>query len=61
MRVEQSGTGGFACVREFLRSGLPEQSVTLRAPERCDANDYDCPKEPQTVRLIRHVAPNGAV
>ncbi|MGS0756929.1 hypothetical protein ACVBEH_21265 [Roseateles sp. GG27B] len=32
MRVEQSGTGGFACVREFLRSGLPEQSVTLRAP-----------------------------
>ncbi|MGS0756930.1 transposase [Roseateles sp. GG27B] len=31
------------------------------SPERCDANDYDCPKEPQTVRLIRHVAPNGAV
>ena len=48
-------------MREFLRSGLAEQTVTLRAPDRCDADDYDCPGEPQTVRLIRHVAPNGAV
>ena len=61
MRVEQSGTGGFSCVREFLRSGRAEQTVTLRAPDRCDADDYDCPGEPQTVRLIRCVAPNGAV
>ena len=61
MRVEQSGTGGLSCVREFLRSGLAEQTVTLRAPDRCDADDCDCPGEPQTVRLIRHVAPNGAV
>ena len=61
MRVEQSGSGGFACVREFLRSGLAEQIVTLSAPDRCDADDDDCPGEPQPVRLIRHVALNGAV
>ena len=61
MRVEQSGTGGFACVRAFLRSGLAEQIVTLKAPDRCDADDYNCPSEPQTVRLVRHVAPNGGV
>ena len=61
MRVEQSGTGGFACVRTFLRSGLAEQIVRLRAPDGRDADDYDCPREPQTVRLVRHVAPNGAL
>ena len=59
MRVEKSGAAGFACVREFLRSGLAEQIVTLRAPVRRDALDFGCSSEPQTVRLVRHVAPNG--
>ncbi|WP_246258109.1 hypothetical protein [Pararobbsia alpina] len=36
MRVEQSGNGGFACVRQFLRSGLDEQIVTPRAPDHRD-------------------------
>jgi hypothetical protein len=44
-----------------LRSGLDEQTVTLRAPDRRDAIDYECPAEPQTVRLIRHIAPNAKV
>ena len=61
MRVEKAGDGGFACVRDFLRSGLVEQVVTLRAPDRRDADDYECPREPQQVRLVRHVAPNGNV
>jgi hypothetical protein len=61
MRVEQSGPGGFACVRAFLRSGLAEQAVALKTLDRCDAGDSDYPVEPQTVRLIRHVASNGAV
>ncbi|MDB5908640.1 MAG: transposase [Massilia sp.] len=59
MRVEKSGDAGFACVRDFLRSGLAKQVVLLRAPDRRDADDYECPREPQKVRLIRHVAPNG--
>lgn len=61
MRVEKAGEGGFACVRAFLRSSLDEQIVTLNAPERRDADDYECPREPQQVRLVRHVAPNGNV
>jgi hypothetical protein len=61
MRVEKAGDGGFACVRDFLRSGLVEQVVMLRAPDRRDADDYECPREPQQVRLVRHVAPNGKV
>lgn len=61
MRVETSGEFGFACVRQFLRSGLAEQVVTLAAPERQDAADYECPIEPQIVRLVRHVAPNGKI
>jgi hypothetical protein len=61
MRVEKSGNSGFACVRNFLRSGLDEQTVTLRAPDRRDATDYGCPAEPQTARLIRRIAPNARV
>lgn len=59
MRVEKSGSGGFTCVREFLRSGLAEKVVTLRAADSRDVRDFDCPTEPQTVRLVRHMAPNG--
>ena len=59
MRVEKSGTAGFTCVREFLRSGLAEQVVTLRAAVQRDVIDFGCPSGPQTVRLVRHVAPNG--
>ncbi|MBG6073671.1 MULTISPECIES: IS4 family transposase [unclassified Polaromonas] len=61
MRVEKSGSGNFACVRDFLRSGLTEKNVMLRAPNKRDCEDYECPREPQTVRLVRHIAPNGAV
>ena len=61
MRVEKSGNSGFACVRDFLRSGLSEQVVTLRAVDRRDAIDFECPSAPQTVRLVRHIAPNGQV
>jgi len=59
MRVEKSGTAGFVCVREFLRSGLAEQIVTLREPVRRDVLDFGCSSKPQIVRLVRHVAPNG--
>lgn len=58
MRVDNSG---YTCVRDFLRSGLAEQVVTLRAPNQSDARDYECPRAPQTVRLVCHVAPNGNV
>jgi hypothetical protein len=61
MRVEKSGDNGFACVRDFLRSGLTEQVVTLRAPDRCDVADFGCPAAPQTVRLVRHQTPSGRV
>ena len=59
VRVEKSGNTGFACARDFLRSPALEQIVTLRGADACDVRDFACPGEPQTVRLIRHVAPNG--
>ncbi|UTW12011.1 transposase [Marinobacterium rhizophilum] len=61
MRVEKRGDNGFACVCDFLRSGLPEQVVTLRAPDRCDVADFGCPVTPKTVRLVRHQTPGGGV
>ncbi|MDP3708106.1 MAG: transposase, partial [Polaromonas sp.] len=61
MRVDRSANSGFTCVRDFLRSGLLEQVVTLRAADRRDVLDFGCPAETQTVRLVRHIAPNGQV
>ena len=61
MRVEKAGNSGFACVRDFLRSGLLEQVVTLAAADPRDVLDFECPSAPQTVRLVRHIAPNGQV
>jgi hypothetical protein len=61
MRVEKAGNAGFACVRDFLRSGEDDRIVTLAAPDRRDATDYECPATAQTVRLIRHVSSTGKV
>ena len=61
MRVEKAGNTGFACVRDFMRSGCAEQIVTLPAPDQRDVSDYECLATPQTVRLIRHVASTGKV
>ena len=61
MRVEKSGNTGFACVREFLRSSLTEKIVALPVPNKRDANDDGCTRVAQSVRLVRHIAPNGAV
>ncbi len=57
MRVDS--TKGFTCVRKFMRSGALEQVVSLPAPDRQDALDYECPRKPQRVRLIRNVSPSG--
>ena len=61
MRVEKSGNYGFVAVRNFLRSGLKEQIITLSAPNQQDALDFGCSKQPQTVRLVRHISSNGQV
>lgn len=50
---------GFACVREFMRSGEIERIVMLPAPDKRDALAYECPRKPQRVRLVRNVSPNG--
>lgn len=52
---------GFAAVKRFLRSGLPEAVVTLRAPDKRDCVDYECAPIPTQVRLVRVVTPNGRV
>ena len=47
MRADKSGNSGFTCVRDFLRSGLAEQIVTLRAAFR------------RVVRRLLQAAPNA--
>lgn len=58
MRVEACGWG---CVKTFLRSGLPEQQVMLKAPTRGQCAIYEIERRPSSVRLIRDVTPNGRV
>ena len=57
MRVDNDS--GFACVRDFMRSSANERIVMLRAPDKQDAIDYECPRKSQRVRLVRNVAPTG--
>ena len=57
MRVDNAS--GFACVRAFMGSKALEQVVMLPAPNKRDARDYECPRKPQRVRLIRNVSPSG--
>ena len=57
MRVDNSS--GFTCVRAFMRSDALEQVVMLPAPNKRDALDYECPRKPQRVRLVRNVSPSG--
>jgi hypothetical protein len=59
MRVEKSGNSGLTCVRDFLRSGLSEQVVTLRAADRRDVLDFECPGEPQPGARLGLVATGG--
>nr|WP_308605778.1 transposase [Massilia sp. DJPM01] len=57
MRVDNAS--GFTCVRTFMHSKALEQVVTLPAPNKPDALDYECPRKPQRVRLVRNVSPSG--
>lgn len=58
MRADDSG---FTAVKAFLRSGLPEAVVALRAPDERDCVEYECAPIPTQVRLVRVVTPNGRV
>lgn len=49
----------FKAVRQFRQSGQQEAIVTLKAPNRQDAEDYGCQRTPTQVRLIRLDRPNG--
>ena len=48
MRVEKSANAGFACVRDFQRSALLEQVLTLSAADGRDVQDVGRPSEAQT-------------
>lgn len=59
MRVDRSKD--WVCVRQFLRSGLDERIVELRAPSAIDAQTYEIQRLLTRVRLIRNVTPTGSI
>ena len=52
---------GWPAVRTFIRSGQAEATVSLNRPSAQDAADWGCQRSAPRVRLVRQVAPNGAV
>lgn len=59
MRCDSSSP--FTVVTQFMRSGQDEAVAILPLPNRQDAVDYECARQPSTVRLIRQVTPEGKV
>ena len=54
-------SGGWRGVRQFIRDGHAEAQITLSAPNKQDAADWNCPALAPRVRVVRQVAPNGQV
>jgi Transposase DDE domain len=52
---------GWPAVREFVHSGRSEAVVTLNKPSARDAADWGCQRQAPQVRLVRQVAPSGAI
>jgi hypothetical protein len=52
--------GGFAAIRAFRQSSLPEHVLILPPASPSDLRDFECSAEPMTARLVRQRAPNGA-
>jgi len=59
MRCDNSS--GWQAVRRFMRSGHSEAQVRLNQPSAQEARDWGCARAAPRVRLIRQVAPNGAI
>lgn len=59
LRCDSSSS--FVTITQFMRSGQDQAIVTLPPPNRRDAADYECARQPSTVRLIRQVTPEGKI
>jgi Transposase DDE domain len=52
---------GWSALSTFMRSGATDTWVTLKPPSADDAAVWGCSRNPPRLRLVRQVAPNGAV
>lgn len=52
---------GWAAGKSFMRSDKDEAWVTLNPPSAEDVRDWGCPTQAPRLRLVRQVAPHGAV
>jgi hypothetical protein len=51
----------WSALTAFMRSGREQAWVTLKAPSATEAELWGCSRTPPRLRLVRQVAPNGAV
>jgi hypothetical protein len=59
--IRCDSSSGWSGLRQFQQSGADEAMVTLSTPSAQEVQDWQCPAQAPTVRLIRQVAPNGKI
>jgi Transposase DDE domain len=59
--IRCDNNSGWAALRDFMRSGAEQAWVTLKAPSADDAAVWGCSRKAPRLRLVRQIAPNGAV
>lgn len=59
--IRCDSSSGWAALSHFMRSGAAEAWVTLKPASAHDAAAWGCTRAPARLRLVRQIAPNGAV
>jgi Transposase DDE domain len=59
MRCDNSSS--WSALTAFMRSGREQAWVTLKAPSATEVELWGCSRTPPRLRLVRQLAPNGAV
>jgi Transposase DDE domain len=59
--VRCDNDSGWSALTAFMRSDADEAWITLPSPSADDADIWGCARKPTAVRLVRQIAPNGAL
>lgn len=59
--IRCDSSSGWVALTRFMRSSACDEWVTLKPPSADDAAVWGCSRTPPRIRLVRQIAPNGAV
>lgn len=59
--IRCDNSSGWSALTAFMHSGRDEAWVTIKAPSVDDAATWGCTRTPPRLRLVRQIAPSGAL